>query len=80
MNLCGAQAVTSGRIRPIPGVDRVRRQAANFVVVSAVEVGMKSGINRHFRREALLPLLFLVGVLALAFLGAMFLPMFLRSK
>ena len=41
---------------------------------------MKLGINPHFRREAWLPFLLLVGVLALAFLGAMFLPMFLRSK
>ena len=41
---------------------------------------MKPGINRHFRREAWLPLLWLVGVLALGFLSALFLPMFLRSK
>jgi hypothetical protein len=40
---------------------------------------MRLGINRHFRREAWLPFLWLVGVLALGVLSAMFLPMFLRK-
>lgn len=40
---------------------------------------MSPGINRHFRREAWLPFLWVLGVLALGLLGALFLPMFLRK-